>query len=137
MAASDTAAQLVGDDVDAVHWLRVLRDRQEPPEVRGLLRRFPSIPADATPQGGARAVARTSSAGARRRSQKPIGGLGLPVFCSSSVSTTRDGKAVAELRPLPRPRATAAALIERFRRLPPVDPQRFRTDVDASVDQSL
>ena len=53
------------------------------------------------------------------------------------VTITRDGKAVAELRPLPRPRATAAALIERFRKLPPVDPERFRVDVDHVVDQSL
>ena len=52
------------------------------------------------------------------------------------VIITPDGKAVAELRPLPRPRA-AAAVIERFRRLPPVDPGRFRVDVDAVVDQSL
>jgi len=43
---------------------------------------------------------------------------------------------VAELRPLPRRRVTAVALIERFRALPPIDPVRFRADVDAAVDQS-
>ena len=59
------------------------------------------------------------------------------VAAGERVTITRDGKAVAELRPLPRPRATAAALIERFRRLPPVDPGQFRADVDAVVDQSL
>jgi prevent-host-death family protein len=59
------------------------------------------------------------------------------VAAGERVTITRDGKAVAELRPLPRPRATAAALIERFRRLPPLDPDRFRADVDAVVDQSL
>lgn len=59
------------------------------------------------------------------------------VAAGERVTITRDGKAVAELRPLPRPRATAAALIERFRKLPPVDPSRFRVDVDEVVDQSL
>lgn len=59
------------------------------------------------------------------------------VAAGERVTITRDGKAVAELRPLPRPRATAAALIKRFRRLPPLDPDRFRADVDAIVDQSL
>lgn len=59
------------------------------------------------------------------------------VAAGERVTITRDGKAVAELRPLPRPRATAAALIERFRRLPPVDPVRFRVDVDEAVDQTL
>ena len=59
------------------------------------------------------------------------------VAAGERVTITRDGKAVAELRPLPRPRATAAALIERFRRLPPVDPGRFRVDIDEVVDQSL
>ncbi|MGI8808451.1 MAG: type II toxin-antitoxin system Phd/YefM family antitoxin [Acidimicrobiales bacterium] len=59
------------------------------------------------------------------------------VAAGERVTITRDGKAVAELRPLPRQRATAVALIERFRRLPAVDPVRFRADIDAVVDQSL
>ncbi|MDQ3304550.1 MAG: type II toxin-antitoxin system prevent-host-death family antitoxin [Actinomycetota bacterium] len=53
------------------------------------------------------------------------------------VTVTRAGTPVAELRPLPRPRVTAAVLIERFSRLPPVDPVQLRADVDAAVDQSL
>ena len=53
------------------------------------------------------------------------------------VTITRDGEPVAELRPLPRPRLAAEALIEQFRKLPPVDPERLRADVDAVVDQSL
>ncbi|MDP9389054.1 MAG: type II toxin-antitoxin system prevent-host-death family antitoxin [Actinomycetota bacterium] len=59
------------------------------------------------------------------------------VTAGERITITRGGKAVAELRPLPRQRATAAALIERFKRLPAVDPARFRADVDAVVDQSL
>lgn len=53
------------------------------------------------------------------------------------ITVTRDGVPVAELRPLARPRLTAAVLIERFRRLPPVDPDRLRADIDAIVGQSL
>lgn len=47
---------------------------------------------------------------------------------------TRDGRGIAELRPLlPRP-LPAAALLERWRRLPAVDPTRLRADIDAVVD---
>jgi prevent-host-death family protein len=53
------------------------------------------------------------------------------------VVVTNDGEPVAELRPLPRRPLTAASLQERFRRLPPLDPVRFRQDVDRLVDQSL
>jgi prevent-host-death family protein len=53
------------------------------------------------------------------------------------ITITRDGEPVAELRPLPRTRLTAATMIELFRKLPPVDPERFRADIDAVVDQSL
>ena len=53
------------------------------------------------------------------------------------ITITRDGRAVAELRPLSSKRIGAAALIERFQRLPAVDPAQFRRDVDSLVDQSL
>jgi prevent-host-death family protein len=59
------------------------------------------------------------------------------VAAGESVTVTRDGRPVAELRPLPRQRLTAEALIARFSRLPQVDPDRFRADVDEAVDQSL
>jgi prevent-host-death family protein len=53
------------------------------------------------------------------------------------VTVTRDGRPVAELRPL-RPRGvTAAMLLERWRRLPSVDADALRRDVDGVVDQSL
>ncbi|HUR18538.1 MAG TPA: type II toxin-antitoxin system prevent-host-death family antitoxin [Acidimicrobiales bacterium] len=58
------------------------------------------------------------------------------VAAGERVTITRDGKAVAELRPLPRRRVAAAGLIERFKHLPAVDPERFRADVDSVVDQS-
>jgi antitoxin (DNA-binding transcriptional repressor) of toxin-antitoxin stability system len=53
------------------------------------------------------------------------------------ITITRSGKAVAELRALPPPAFTAQALIDRWRRLPPVDPAAFREDVDRLLDASL
>jgi prevent-host-death family protein len=53
------------------------------------------------------------------------------------VTVTRDGEPVAELVRLPRRRLSAAALIEQFRGLPSVDPERLRSDIDAVIDQSL
>ena len=50
---------------------------------------------------------------------------------------TRDGKPVAELRPLPSPRLSGAALLERWRPLPAIDPIRFRADIDRLIDNSL
>lgn len=56
------------------------------------------------------------------------------------ITVTRDGRPVAELRPI-RPAAgsglPAARLIERWRRLPAVEPQAMRRDIDAAVDPSL
>jgi len=50
------------------------------------------------------------------------------------LMVTRDGRGVAELRPLaPRP-LPAAALLERWGRLPPVDPAKLRSDLDAVLD---
>lgn len=59
------------------------------------------------------------------------------VRAGERITITRDGEPVAELRPLPRPRLTAAALVEQFRNLPPMDPERLRADIDSIVDQSL
>jgi prevent-host-death family protein len=53
------------------------------------------------------------------------------------VIITRDGRAVAELRPLPRRSARTAELIERRKRLPPVDDVALRRDIDAFLDPSL
>jgi len=59
------------------------------------------------------------------------------VVSGEHVTITRDGVPVARLAPLPGARLSAAALVERFRRLPPVDPELLRRDVDAVVDQTL
>ena len=55
----------------------------------------------------------------------------------SVMTVTRDGRPVAELRALPAEPVTAAALVERFRRLPAMDPDALRRDVDTVLDQSL
>lgn len=53
------------------------------------------------------------------------------------VIVTRDGRPVAVLRPLPRPSAGPAELIARRRRLPRVDPEALRRDIDTVMDPSL
>jgi prevent-host-death family protein len=53
------------------------------------------------------------------------------------VIVTRDGRPVAELRPIARQSARPSELIERRRRLPRVDPEALRRDIDAVVDPTL
>ncbi len=59
------------------------------------------------------------------------------VLAGESVTITRDGDPVAELRPLTRRALTAEALVARFARLPAVDADALRADIDAVIDQSL
>ena len=59
------------------------------------------------------------------------------VAAGESLTVTRDGRPVAELRPLPRPPVTSEMLIERAKRLQFVDPERLRADIDAVIDTSL
>jgi prevent-host-death family protein len=54
-----------------------------------------------------------------------------------TLIVTRAGKPVAELRPLRRPALTTAELIERAKRLPYVDPDKLRADIDAIIDTRL
>lgn len=54
-----------------------------------------------------------------------------------TVVVTKDGRPVAELRPLPRRSAGPAELIERRRRLPAVDPVAWRADIDALIEPEL
>jgi prevent-host-death family protein len=59
------------------------------------------------------------------------------VVAGETVVVTRDGAPVAELRPVSAPALDAASLLERWRRLPHVDPQRLRRDIDDALDASL
>lgn len=54
-----------------------------------------------------------------------------------TVIVTRDGHPVAELRPLPGRPLPVAVLLERWRRLPPLDAHRLRADIDRVLDTSL
>lgn len=59
------------------------------------------------------------------------------VAAGESLTVTRDGEPVAELRPIGRAPITAAVLLDRWRRLPPVDADGLRADIDAFIDPSL
>jgi prevent-host-death family protein len=54
-----------------------------------------------------------------------------------TLTVTRDGRPVAELRPLARAGIAAAVLLERWRRLPPVDPSRLRADLDELLESGV
>ncbi len=53
------------------------------------------------------------------------------------LTVTRDGRQVAELRPLGPLPVKAAVLIERWSRLPRLDPAGLRRDLDRVTDSSL
>ncbi|MDE3205441.1 MAG: type II toxin-antitoxin system prevent-host-death family antitoxin [Acidobacteriota bacterium] len=53
------------------------------------------------------------------------------------LTVTRDGRQVAELRPLGPLPVKAAVLIERWSRLPRLDPAGLRRDLDQVMDSSL
>lgn len=59
------------------------------------------------------------------------------VIAGEHVTITRDGEPVAELVPLNRKPLSTAAVLERFRKLPAMDPGALRADIDAIIDQSL
>ena len=54
-----------------------------------------------------------------------------------SLTITRNGRPVAELRPLRREPSSREALIARRRSLPEVDPAALRRDLDDLLDSSL
>ncbi len=53
------------------------------------------------------------------------------------IIITRSGRPVAELVPLRQGRPTPEQLIERWKHLPPLDPQQLRDEVDSIIDPSL
>ena len=54
-----------------------------------------------------------------------------------TLTVTRDGEPIAELRPLARRPLPAAVLVERWRRLPVVDAAKLRAELDDVLDGSL
>lgn len=59
------------------------------------------------------------------------------VEAGEHVTVTRDGKPVAELRPLPRRPISRDVLLKRWSTLSAVDPARLRSDIDELIDPSL
>jgi prevent-host-death family protein len=59
------------------------------------------------------------------------------VVAGETVTVTRDGVPVAELRPLARRPLTTAELIARRQHLPSMDYEQLRRDLDEAVDPSL
>jgi prevent-host-death family protein len=53
------------------------------------------------------------------------------------ITITRAGKPVAELRPLSSRALSSETLIERFKRVPRIDPDELREDLDAIIDPRL
>ena len=53
------------------------------------------------------------------------------------LTVTKDGVPVAVLGPVPRGPLGPAALVERFRSLPPVDGAGLRRDIDELMDPAL
>ena len=54
-----------------------------------------------------------------------------------TLIVTKDGRPIAELRPLGRSSVNTAELIRRRRNLPRVDDRELRTEIDAALDQAL
>lgn len=65
------------------------------------------------------------------------GGVVDRVERGETITVTRDGKPVAELRPLPQRTLSAQVLLARWHRLPHVDPGSLRDDIDVALDSSL
>ncbi|MHB1527184.1 MAG: type II toxin-antitoxin system Phd/YefM family antitoxin [Candidatus Dormibacteria bacterium] len=59
------------------------------------------------------------------------------VAAGERVMVTRAGRPVAELGPLGSPPLKAALLLERWRRLPRVDPEALRADLDQVLSPGL
>ncbi|MDR2213751.1 MAG: type II toxin-antitoxin system prevent-host-death family antitoxin [Pseudomonadales bacterium] len=59
------------------------------------------------------------------------------VIHGETLTVTKGGTPVAELRPLPRRGLSAIELIARAKRAPAVNPEQLRRDIDMILDQSL
>ena len=59
------------------------------------------------------------------------------VLAGESLTVTRSGRPVAELRPLPRLPLVSTTISERRRHLPPMDPLALRDDLDRVIDPTI
>ena len=58
------------------------------------------------------------------------------VALGEELTVTRDGKPVAQLRPLGKPPLSVSVLLRRWAPLPRMEPDALRRDVDAAADPS-
>ena len=54
-----------------------------------------------------------------------------------AITITRDGRPVAELSPIAARPLAAELLLERWSRLPAIDAQRLRADIDETLDARI
>ena len=74
----------------------------------------------------------------QRELRNDSGAVLREVQAGQTITVTRNGVPVAELRAVPRRRFVhRAAIVEAARRAPRVDYDRLRADLDAVVDQSV
>ena len=59
------------------------------------------------------------------------------VAAGEHFTVTRDGRPLAELRPIRQEGTPVEALLERWRTIPSVDPVALRRDIDSVIDQDL
>ena len=59
------------------------------------------------------------------------------VMRGESVTVTRQGKPIAELRPLADAGTSAATLVERWHAIPRIDLDQLRADLDEVLDPAL
>ena len=59
------------------------------------------------------------------------------VAAGERLIVTRDGRPVAELRPVRSSGTSSSVLLSRWRRLPPLDEAWLRIDLDATIDPRL
>jgi prevent-host-death family protein len=59
------------------------------------------------------------------------------VLAGESLTVTRAGTPVAELRPVRRPGLDRETLLRRWRQVPAIDPEALRRDIDTVLDSSL
>ena len=59
------------------------------------------------------------------------------VLAGETFTVTRSGAPVATLLPLRKRTLDRVTLLQRWRRLPPIDVEAFRNDVDSLLDSSL
>jgi prevent-host-death family protein len=59
------------------------------------------------------------------------------VVHGESLTVTLDGKPVAELRPIPARALSAEVIVERWQKLPKVDADALRADLDRTIDSAL